>query len=116
MSILRFTHICLVCVVVLAAGEEHGHNINDSTSEALIGDLAAYHEDGHGHSHDDHHHHDHSDHSHEHGDDAEHTNHKILQVSTEPEHIVDYKTWLAASGKLRSLSSPFSNSLSRRRF
>ena len=100
MSILRFTHICLVCVVVLAAGEEHGHSINDSTSEALIGDLAAYHEGGHRHG--DHGHHDHSDNSHEHQTNDEHTNHKILQVSTEPEHIVDYKTWLAASGKIPS--------------
>ena len=100
MSILRFTCICLVCVVVLAAGEEHSH-INDSTSEALV-DLAAYHEEsGHQH-HDGHVHHDHSDHGHEHDHD-EHTNHKILQVSTaEGDHIVDYKTWLAASGKILS--------------
>ena len=100
MSMLRFTSICLVCVVVLAAGEEHSH-INDSTQEALVGDLAAYHEDGHQH-HDGHVHHDHSDHGHDHDD---HTNHKILQISTaEAEHIVDYKTWLAASGKIRCLS------------
>ena len=32
---MRFESICLICVAILAAGEEHNH-LNDSTSEALV--------------------------------------------------------------------------------
>ena len=88
-----FESICLICVAILAAGEEHSH-LNDSTSEALV------HTDKHDHhDHDDHVDHDHSDHDHD-AHDQEHTNHKI-PYSPDPEEVSgasDYVTWLAATG------------------
>ena len=98
---MRFESICLICVAILAAGEEHNH-LNDSTSEALV---HTDHEDHH--DHDDHVDHDHSDHvDHDHSDhdhDAhahEHTNHKILYNPEEVSAASDYVTWLSATGKI----------------
>jgi len=102
---MRFESICLICVAILAAGEEHNH-LNDSTSEALV---HTDHEDHH--DHDDHVDHDHSDHvDHDHSDhdhDAhahEHTNHKILYNPEEVSAASDYVTWLSATGAIVVIS------------
>lgn len=124
---VRFTHICLLCVAVLAQGEEHHHDLTESNTEPskdgrnLGGKL------GEG-QHDDHADHDHSegehghdDHSHEEGHDPGHDNHSHVGHDHDhegPHHdhegphkdpldtdrATDYKTWVAASGAILVIS------------
>jgi len=94
---MRFESVCLICVVILAAGEEHSH-INDSTSEALVD---TDHEDHH--DHDDHVDHDHSDHDHD-AHQHQHTNHKIPYNPEDSSAAADYVTWLSATGAIVVIS------------
>eukprot|EP00092_Neocalanus_flemingeri_P107182 GFUD01137564.1.p1 GENE.GFUD01137564.1~~GFUD01137564.1.p1 ORF type:complete len:493 (-),score=130.07 GFUD01137564.1:518-1996(-) len=102
---MKFTHICLVCVVVLASGEEHNHTeaeprILPKTQNENFANMQ---------NQDKHADHDHSDHDHDHSPELHlgHDNHlgpshKLLDSLHNP--VQDYKTWLAASGSILLIS------------
>jgi len=102
-----FRHICLICVAVLAAGEEHNHTEEEPymLPKTQGGDLGEHSE----HQHDNHADHDHSEHDHEHSpelhpghDDHLGPSHKLMDSLHSP--VQDYKTWLAASGSILLIS------------
>ena len=93
---MKFGCICLLCVAVLTAAEEHTHAEQESNN--LDGHDQLHHDT-------DHDHHDHHDH------------HSDLQVGHENHHgtskrlpdtlhvpVYEYQTWLAASGSILLIS------------
>ena len=104
---MRFTHICLICVAVLATGEEHDH----SEAEARVlpkteSEELHNHSD---HNHDNHADHDHSDHDHDHRPELHLGHDKNIGPSHKPidspfNPVNDYRTWLAASGSILLIS------------
>lgn len=113
---MKFTHICLLCVVILAKGEEHEHEDKElgldidvtinKTGGKLAGGSSDHndHDDHADHDHSDHSHADHSDHDHSDQSHKEDTDHSDHDHSNPPddEHspVSDYRTWLAASGAI----------------
>jgi hypothetical protein len=100
---MRFTHICLICVAVLATGEEHNHTESEPEK---FGDPA---DQNHVHHHDKHADHGHSEHDHDHSPDLHigHDNHlgpshRLPDTKHNPVH--DYQTWLAAAGSILLIS------------
>jgi len=111
---LRFTHVCLLCVVVLATGEEHEHGfdhheveINKSARAAKMmavkpdphADHGHNDEEGHNHDHNGDGHHDHKGHE---RDDGEPEQHHL--DFDEAAHINDFRIWLAATGAIIAIA------------
>ena len=102
---MKFTHICLICVAVLASGEEHDHS--EAEPRILPKTLSEELENHTDHNHDKHSDHDHSDHDHGHSKKLHLGHDKNLGPSHKPVDFNpahDYQTWLAASGAILVIS------------
>jgi len=110
---MRFSHVCLLCVVVLAKEEEHFHELEESQAQgredATMHNISHQHQD----HHDDHADHDHSSHSrghnhhsvpgHQEGQGGHDHNHNHDQGDPEG-HTLDLTTWLAACSAILVIS------------
>jgi len=107
---LRFTHVCLLCVAVLATGEEHEHgeehevggNGSSRAAKQMYAVKPNTHAD-HGHNeeeghHDHHGHHDHGGHDKGGEPDQQHLDFDAAS------NVNDYKIWFAATGAILAIA------------
>ena len=88
---MKFLHICLVCLAVIATGEEHNHAEEEHNHTEV--------EDDH-----DHHQVNHLEHDHHSDLMLGHDNHGQRLPGTEDNPVHDYQTWLAALGSTLLIS------------
>ena len=106
---MKFFHICLICVTVLATAEEHNHTEEELHITLKNEEFDNHTEHNHEHHHDKHADHDHSEHDHDHSpglpighDNPLGPSHKFLDSPHNPVH--DYQIWLSASGSILLIS------------